>query len=294
MSWLVLASLARAQSAPSPEQLACESGVGRACGALGDAYWRGDGVPKDVFRATQLFRSGCDLGDADSCMFLAEAYRTGVGTRTDQQHAVDLYTRACSLGDPVACRSVGDLLTMGVLGTVDGQSAGVWYAKGCEGGDAQACTAAGLWVERGDGMLPGHANGLRLFQQGCEGGHRRACGLLGERYLRGADGAKKDLAAAYQWYARGCQPPEDPVACRELGAEMLVGRWVPADRERGIALLDRSCYENDGAACGLLAQALLSQKGWTEALVAGERGCDLGDGAACRAAERARFRLTGP
>lgn len=293
--WWMVVQLAAAQSGPPPEQLACEGGNGAACGVLGDAYRRGDGVPKDEFRATQLFRAGCDLGDAHACMFLAEAYRTGVGTRMDQARAVELYTRACQIGDALACRSVGDLLTMGASGTVDGKSAGVWYGLGCEGGDAQACTAAALWVERGDGSLGPAADGLALLRRGCDGGHRRACALLGERYERGSDGAPKDAAQAAQWYARGCAPPEpDPGACRAYGVALLDGRVVPRDEARGIELLDRACYENDGAACGALADVRARSKDWVEALVAAERGCDLGVATACRTAERVRFRMSAP
>jgi TPR repeat protein len=295
MMLLLWTTAAFAQTAPTPEQMACDSGKGSACGVLGNAYAKGQGVPKDVFRAAQLYRLGCEHKDAHSCMFLAEAYRTGVGTKLDQVQAVTLYTQACEIGDPLACRSVGDLYTMGALGMADGKNAGVWYKLGCDLGDAQACTAAGLWVERGDGLLvDGLVSGLPLFQKGCEHGHHRACALMAERYLRGSDGAPKDPRGAYVWYGKGCVEPIDVESCRELGQQLLAGDYVTADPPRGRDLLDRACFLNDAMACRYLGAAELKEKSWAEALVVSERGCDLGDTAACRLAERARLRLLEP
>lgn len=297
MLWL-LPVAASAQTSPSPVpaglpgQLACDSGDAGACLALANAYAEAEGVPKDPFRASQLYRRGCDLGHAEACMFLAEAYRTGNGTRADQAVALDLYVRACELKNGLACRSVGDLYTMGTVGLVDGKSAGVWYRMGCDLGDAQACTAAGLWVERGDGAaiidLP---TSVQLFERGCLGGHLRACTLLAERAERGSDGLAKDPHQAIEWYAKACVAPFDPQGCRELGRAQLAGKLLPADLDAGLLNLDRACYQNDAIACRYLSLETYRRKQDQEALLAGERGCDLGDDASCRAADKARLRL---
>lgn len=288
--WFLLAAFASA-AGPLPEEVACQAGDGAACTVLADAYANAVGVPRDPFRASQLFRQGCELGHAPACMFLAEAYRTGVGTRVDEAQALDLYGKACELGNALACRSVGDLYTMGASGMVDGKAAGVWYKLGCDLGDSQACTAAGLWVERGDSNGVIGESSLSLFEKGCRGHHLRACTLLAERYERGSDGAKKDLSKAYAYYREGCVVPFEPQACRELGMEQLRGDHVSLDVGGGLQNLDRACYQNDAIACRYLGTAQLKYKNESEALVAAERGCDLGDSASCRLAERARFRI---
>lgn len=288
MLWSVVAVAFAQAPEPYPEQVACDQGIGAACTALGKAWLRGEGVPIDTFQAASLFRRGCDLEHAHACMFLAEAYRTGEGMLPDQARALELYRRACDLGDGVGCRSVGDLLTMGTTGEVDGRTAGTFYALGCDLGDAQSCTAAGLWTERGEGGVPGQS--LALFERACAGGHLRGCTLLGDRYARGSDGATRDRVKAYAYYRQGCRPPFDPEACRELGHAQVKGKLVPRDRESGIRNLDRACYANEPVACRYLAQAQLDGDE-AEALMAAERGCDLGDLGACRVAERVRFRL---
>lgn len=285
MMWWFAVAMAQDPD-PFPEQTACDQRVAAACVALGKAYLRGEGVPVDKFLAASLFRQGCDLDDPHGCMFLAEAYRTGEGMLPDQARAFELYGRACDLGDGIACRSVGDLLTMGTVGALDGRTAATFYLLGCDLGDAQSCTAAALSVERGETG----GTSLELFEKGCTGGHLRACSLLADRHLRGSDGADKDVAKAYDYYRQGCRSPYDPEACRELGQAQVKGRPVAQDVEEGIRNLDRACYANEPVACRHLAQAQLDRNE-AEALMAGDRGCDLGDEGACRVADKVRFRM---
>lgn len=271
----------------SASDVMCEAD---ACTALGKAYFDGAGVPQDRFRAVQLYRKGCDEGDAHACMFLAEAYRRGEALRPDPAKSGELYMRACELGDGLACRSVGDLYTMGSLGGADGKTAGVWYSLGCDLGDAQSCTAAGLWFERGDLGQADPAKALMLFQRGCEGGHARGCTMLGDRHLRGSDGAKRDPILAYTWYEKGCKKGFDPESCRALGIAQIKGKPIAPARDAGLENLDRACYANDPVACRHVALELKGDK-QAEALVAAERGCELGDDPSCRQATRIRWRM---
>ena len=49
--------------------------------------------------------------------------------------------------------------------------------------------------------------------------------------------------------------PDDPVACRVLGAMVLSGTGVPRDPERGKQLLTRACDAKDDEACRLVKLA---------------------------------------
>lgn len=292
MHFLLLASLAHAIDIDAT-RIACDGGDAPACTALGAAYLTGDGVPVDRFRASQLFRKGCDGDHAHGCMFLAEAHRKGEGAGADQGLAADLYTKACELGDGLACRSVGDLYILGNQYGTDGRTAGLWYQMGCELGDGQACTAAGLWMERGDVMRADPVKAAQLFQLGCERGHPRGCTLIGQRVLRGASGQKRDLSVAADWFLSACPDDDraDPEGCRELGILQLKGKGTAEDRDAARERLDRACYRNDAIACRELAGLELADDRYDEAMVAGQRGCDLGDAAACKRMERAQFRV---
>ena len=305
MNWLTLlplllsvggVSLADDGDAPSlatSRDAACEGGDLDACTQLGVQYARGDGVPSDRFRASQLFRKGCAGDHAHACMFLAEAYRKGEGAGADTAKAQELYIKACELGDGLACRSVGDMYILGNLYGTDGRTAGLWYQMGCELGDGQACTAAGLWMERGDVMDADPTKAAAMFEQGCTLGHTRGCTMIAVRYAKGAAGLKRDIEAAAGWYAKACPSDRaaDPEGCRELGLLQIKGKGAAQDAATGKANLERACFQNDAEACRHLAQQELDDGRMAEAMVAGQRGCDLGDGGACKKLEKVQFKM---
>ncbi len=295
MFWFFLAALA-ADPAPfdaRSAQASCDAGDADVCTALGARYLQGDGVPVDRFRASQLFRTACAADHAHGCMFLAEAYRKGEGAGADQAKATDLYIQACELGDALACRSVGDLFILGNMGRTDGRTAGLWYQMGCDLGDGQACTAAGLWMERGDVMDADPKKAVELFRRGCEGGHPRGCTLIGIRSSKGAGGLKRDLQAAADWFLRACpdDAESDPEGCRELGMLMVKGKGVVENREAGRDRLERACFRNDAIACRELAEVEQGEGRLDEAMFAAQRGCDLGDAAACRRQDKVRYKM---
>jgi TPR repeat protein len=188
---------------------------------------------------------------------------------------------------------VGDLYILGNATGTDGRTAGLWYQMGCDMGDGQACTAAGLWMERGDVMEADPKKAVQLFQQGCERGHARGCTLIGIRAAKGASGLKRDLSAAADWFLQAC-PDEvdgDPEGCRELGMMLVKGKGVGEDRTKGTERLDRACFANDAVGCRELAEVHQADKRYDEALVAAQRGCDLGEASACKRMEKVQFRM---
>ena len=293
--WILFVSALTATAATLPTDLQerCDRGEAQACVDLGAAYLHGEGKPKDPFRAAQLFRGACEADNAHACMFLAEAYRKGEGLGTDAMQALDFYTKACDLGDGLACRSVGDLYILGNAGRSDGRTAGLWYRMGCDMGDGPACTAAGLWMERGDVMDADPKGAVNLFRAGCERGHTRGCTQIGIRYAKGASGLKRDLETAASWFERSCPAvgDGDPEGCREIGRMMVKGKGRAEDIDGGKVRLERACFQNDHLGCRYLAEVELALDHLPEAMVASQRGCDLGDTASCRKQERVQFKL---
>jgi len=281
------------EASTEAREAACDGGDLDACTQLGAQYARGEGVPVDRFRASQLFRKACAGDHAHGCMFLAEAYRKGEGAGADTEKAQELYVKACELGDGLACRSVGDMYILGNLYGTDGRTAGLWYQMGCELGDGQACTGAGLWMERGDVMDADPDKAAVLFERGCQLGHARGCTMIGIRYAKGAAGLKRDIDAAATWYAQACpaDKPADPEGCRELGLLQLKGKGASEDPTAARANFERACFQNDAEACRHLAQLELGAEHFAEAMVAAQRGCDLGDAGACKRLERVQFKM---
>ncbi len=288
--WFFLAVMAMASSDP---QAACDAGDMQACVDLGSAYLQGEGKPRDPFRAVQLFRKACSGKNAHGCMYLAEAYRKGEGAGADANKALDYYTQACDLGDGLACRSVGDLYVMGTVGRADGRTAGLWYRMACDLMDGPSCTAAALWLERGDVVEADPKGAAILFEQGCTLGDVRGCTQLGIRYAKGAGGLSRDQAKAGAWYARACPMADDfdPEGCRELGWMQIKGKGVPENPTEGHERLERACFKNDHEGCRYLADVELDRDHLAEALVAAQRGCDLGDTPSCRRLDKVKFKM---
>ncbi|WP_187852871.1 SEL1-like repeat protein [Helicobacter pylori] len=51
---------------------ACGLNNGGGCGALGDLYYNGEGVEKNLTKAAQYISKACKLGDQEACEVLKE------------------------------------------------------------------------------------------------------------------------------------------------------------------------------------------------------------------------------
>lgn len=51
---------------------ACDLNIGRGCAALGDLYYDGEGVEKNLIKAAQFYSKACKLGDRKACEMLKE------------------------------------------------------------------------------------------------------------------------------------------------------------------------------------------------------------------------------
>lgn len=87
-------------------KVGCDAGNARACGNLGTAYGKGDGVEKDERRAMELFRKACGGGDASACANLGRAHEKGAGGAPDMAAAMRAYKQACDGGELDGCARV--------------------------------------------------------------------------------------------------------------------------------------------------------------------------------------------
>jgi TPR repeat protein len=287
LATLMLCALA---AEPDADTTACKAEDGAACMRLAARSLTGDGVAQDVHYAMRKWSEACRAGHGPGCTAQGDAFAQGDLVALDYIRAAELYTDACSHGHGPGCRALGELYIMGALGTIDGATAGIWYQQGCEAGDAESCTAVGLWLERGDTGSKDPDAARELFRRACGMGHARGCTQIGVRLLVG-DGVKRDLAAAAGWFEKGCRARDwDPESCREWGRAQIDGRVAPLEPLQGRVDLERACYAGDHVGCRYLAD-LLRKSAIEEALIAAERGCDLGDAQSCTKAERLRYRM---
>lgn len=137
---------------------------------LGDAYFKGEGVEKDLAEAVIWYRKAADQGVAIAQNSLGDCYRYryGVG-RHNFTEAVKWYRKAAEQGNVNAQKNLGGLYYKGV-GSIkkDLKEAAKWYRMAAEQGDV----------------------GAQYF--------------LGNAYYYGL-GVDKDLAESEKWYCRAAE-----------------------------------------------------------------------------------------
>ncbi len=79
--------------------VAAEKGDAFAQTDLGMCYFRGDGVPKDMEKATEWFRKAADQGEVDAQCILAECCIYGFGVKVNDKEAVAWFEKAAAQGD---------------------------------------------------------------------------------------------------------------------------------------------------------------------------------------------------
>jgi TPR repeat protein len=63
----------------------------------------GSGVAADPGKAAAFLDRACQAGDGEGCRDLAVAYEKGNGVPRDRRRASELYKKSCELGFKAAC-----------------------------------------------------------------------------------------------------------------------------------------------------------------------------------------------
>jgi len=140
----------------------CAAGDLDDCAAVGEAYVKGSGVPKDTARGVATLSDGCKRGGARACLVLGDAQATGADLPRDETQARAYLGKACDEGVQEGCVRSCDLygdatrcLHVAVLaaqGGKDLQRAGAYYRKACEHGHPLACREVGRLYRDGIGV----------------------------------------------------------------------------------------------------------------------------------------------
>ena len=83
--------------------LSCQSGSASSCFKVGDSYYFGRGVARDISAAVRYYSKACDGGEARGCYNAADMVEKGEAVTRDKQKAKALFKRGCDLGDPQSC-----------------------------------------------------------------------------------------------------------------------------------------------------------------------------------------------
>ncbi len=143
----------------------CASRVAGACVQLGQAYFRGDGIPKDLDRALEFFSRACDGEDTKGCGLLI-----GYGWRADGKvsaRAVALLSAACNGGKAEDCHSLGRAHAWGLGAPKDEMRGAELYKQACDSGFGSGCVSLAYAYKRGEGVTKDLSHAAQLFEQSC-------------------------------------------------------------------------------------------------------------------------------
>jgi hypothetical protein len=155
-------------------RLAADQGLSAAQTAVGVAYARGAGVPKDYVVAVAWWRKAADQGNAAAAADLGLAYSHGLGVPTDDTAAVAWWRKGADSGDAKAQVYLARALFRGKGVQVDKEQAVTWWRKAAAKGNARAETDLGAAYMLGEGVPKDTTMAISLWETASKHGSKKA------------------------------------------------------------------------------------------------------------------------
>ena len=92
---------------------ACSLNYADACGNLGNLYFEGIGVDKNINTANSYFKKGCESGSSISCYNYGNSYLNGTGVKRNKKTAKSYYGKSCDFGSQAGCEAYKKLKNEG-------------------------------------------------------------------------------------------------------------------------------------------------------------------------------------
>ena len=185
------------EAALESDRALAEQGDAAAQARLGEAYYTGDGVARDLEEAVRWARLAVEQENAHGQGLLAAAYNTGRGVAQDAETALH------------------------------------WARLAAEQGNARGQTVlAFIYANGSGGVAQDYPEALRLARLGAEQENADAQVLLGMMYLSGS-GVEQDYVSAYMWLTLGVSHPG--VGGVRKALDNLITRMTPEQIAEGEA-----------------------------------------------------------
>ncbi len=206
---------------------AAEQGNAQAQSSLAYLYYNGEGVAQDYAQSAVWYRKAAEQGHAIAQRSLGYRYYHGEGVAKDLYEAAAWLKKAADQGDAVAQKDMGNLYSTGEGVSKDNNQAVMWYRKSAEQGNANAQKNLGNCYYNGDGVAQDYNEAVRWYQKAADQGLASAKQNLGTMYYYGK-GVGQDYAQAYRWYKPAAEDGE-AYAQRQLGRMYYEAKGVSKD-----------------------------------------------------------------
>ncbi len=140
-------------------------------------------------------------GDADAMIALGNLYYYGTLLPKDISKALDWYEKAAATGSTGAMSALGDIFFLGQELPRDLAKARAWYEKGAAKNDAEAMANLGNLYQDSANPSQDLAKAREWFEKAAAENNVAAMISLGELYGEGK-GVRQDFARSRQWYEK--------------------------------------------------------------------------------------------
>lgn len=149
---------------------------------LGNLYFEGIEVEKDLPKAAGYLEKGADGGNAICQLRLGCLLMTGQGgIASNQPKAMELFEKAAAQGDVNAIFNIGNAYLNGLCGVEkDQRKAHDWYMKAAELGDALAQYNIGVDYERGEVCEKSPTISAQWLEKSAKSGFAKVQSCLGD------------------------------------------------------------------------------------------------------------------
>lgn len=174
-----------------------ENGDAEAQYQLGMAYYNGEGVAKDDYRALDWFKKSAEANHAAANGMCGEFLRTGTATALDPQGAALYFTKGASLGDVFSQYRIGWIF----WNTSNYNDAIPYLRQAADAGNASAKCLLGQSYFNGYGVPEDKVKALALFEEAAYAGDADAQYFASACYGFGY-GTAVDVDQAYYYCKR--------------------------------------------------------------------------------------------
>ena len=165
---------------------------------LGNIFYSGRGVKRDMKEAFGWFKRSGELGYVWGQLNLGAMYRYGHGTPKDTTLAVMWLKKAAEQNNPNAMNELGELSKS----VKDYSNAMSWFKKAADRKYARACQNIANLYYYGHGVSTNYQKMMEWYKKGAEYGDGESQYQLGIIYKEGKYGQTIDLEKSLYWFKK--------------------------------------------------------------------------------------------
>jgi uncharacterized protein len=184
-----------------PRQPERNTAVGEAAVILANLYRTGfGGIAKDPVEARKWYARASRVGHVPAAKTLGDLYYSGVDVPRDVQKAMSYYREAARLDHPAAQFALAEILSAGDDGVAqDRRAALAWYRAAAVNDHPGALHALARAYDTGDGVAPDPERAIGLYKAAALAGSPPARVAMGIYFHEGKQ-VPRDAAAARRWF----------------------------------------------------------------------------------------------